>query len=31
MEESDVKPLIVKAIKAAAARGKMLGDEFGRD
>lgn len=31
MEESGVKPLIVKAIKAAAARGKTLGDEFGRD
>ena len=30
MEESGVKPLIVKAIKAAAARGKTLGDEFGR-
>jgi pyrroline-5-carboxylate reductase len=31
LEESGVKPLIVKAIKAAAARGKALGDEFGRD
>lgn len=31
MEESGVKPLIVKAVKAAAARGKSLGDELGRD
>ncbi|MDB5774872.1 MAG: pyrroline-5-carboxylate reductase [Herbaspirillum sp.] len=30
MEESGVKALIVKAIKAAAARGKTLGDEAGR-
>jgi pyrroline-5-carboxylate reductase len=29
MEESGVKAAIVKAAKAAAARGKELGDEFG--
>lgn len=31
MDESAVKPAIVKALKAAAARGKELGEEFGRD
>ncbi|MFC5476198.1 pyrroline-5-carboxylate reductase [Paraherbaspirillum soli] len=31
MEDSGVKSAIVTAIKAAAARGKELGDEFGRD
>lgn len=31
MEESGVKNAIVKAMKAAAARGKTLGEEFGRD
>ena len=31
MEESGVKQMIVKAVKAAAARGKALGDELGRD
>jgi pyrroline-5-carboxylate reductase len=31
LEESGVKALIVKAVKAAAARGKSLGDELGRD
>jgi pyrroline-5-carboxylate reductase len=31
MEASGVKDAIVKAVKAAAARGKELGDEFGRD
>jgi pyrroline-5-carboxylate reductase len=31
MEESGVKSLIVKAIKAAAARGKAMGEELGRD
>jgi pyrroline-5-carboxylate reductase len=31
MEESGVKSLIVKAIKAAAARGKTMGEELGRD
>lgn len=31
MEASGVKDSIVKAVKAAAARGKELGDEFGRD
>jgi pyrroline-5-carboxylate reductase len=31
MEASGVKEAIVKAVKAAAARGKELGDEFGRD
>lgn len=31
MEESGVKTMIVKAVKAAAARGKALGDELGRD
>ncbi len=29
MEESGIQPAIVKAIKAAAIRGKELGDEFG--
>jgi pyrroline-5-carboxylate reductase len=29
MEESGVKPMIVKAIKAAAARGKAMGEAFG--
>lgn len=31
MEASGVKDAIMKAVKAAAARGKELGDEFGRD
>ena len=31
MEQSGVKAAIVKAMKAAAARGKELGEEFGRD
>lgn len=31
MEESGVKDAIVKAMKAAAARGRELGEEFGRD
>ena len=31
MEESGVKEAIVKAMKAAAARGKALGEEFGKD
>lgn len=31
MEASGVKPAIVKALHAAAARGKELGDEFGQD
>jgi pyrroline-5-carboxylate reductase len=31
MEESGVKDAIVKAMKAAAARGQALGEEFGRD
>jgi pyrroline-5-carboxylate reductase len=31
MEESGVKEAIVKAMKAAAARGRELGGEFGRD
>jgi pyrroline-5-carboxylate reductase len=31
MEESGVKAAIVKALHAAAARGKELGEEFGRD
>lgn len=31
MDDSGVKPAIVKALKAAAARGKELGEEFGRD
>jgi pyrroline-5-carboxylate reductase len=31
MEASGVKDAIVKAVRAAAARGKELGDEFGRD
>lgn len=31
MEASGVKEAIVKAMKAAAARGKELGEEFGRD
>ncbi len=31
MEESGVKDAIVKAMKAAAARGKALGEEFGRN
>ncbi|NEX61440.1 pyrroline-5-carboxylate reductase [Noviherbaspirillum galbum] len=31
MEASGVKEAIVKALKAAAARGKELGEEFGRD
>jgi len=31
MEESGVKEKIVEAIKAAAARGRELGDEMGRD
>ena len=31
MAESGVKEAIVKAMKAAAARGKELGEEFGRD
>lgn len=31
MDASGVKPAIVKALHAAAARGKELGDEFGKD
>ncbi len=31
MEESGVKEAIVRAVKAASARGKELGEEFGRD
>jgi len=31
MEDSGVKEAIVKAMKAAAARGKALGEEFGKD
>lgn len=31
MEQSGVKDAIVKALHAAAARGKELGDEFGKD
>jgi pyrroline-5-carboxylate reductase len=31
MEESGVKESIVKAMKAAAARGKELGEQFGTD
>jgi len=31
MEASGVKDAIVRAVKAAAARGKELGDEFGKD
>ncbi|GAC1316345.1 MAG: pyrroline-5-carboxylate reductase [Collimonas sp.] len=31
METADVKGAIITAIKAAAARGQELGDEFGRD
>ncbi|HTH45447.1 MAG TPA: pyrroline-5-carboxylate reductase [Oxalicibacterium sp.] len=31
MEESGVRAAIVKAMKAAAARGRALGEEFGRD
>lgn len=31
MEESGVKSAIIKAMKAAAARGQALGEEFGRD
>ncbi len=31
MEASGVRPAIVKALHAAAARGKELGDEFGKD
>ncbi len=31
MEASGVKPAIVKALHAAAARGRELGDEFGKD
>jgi pyrroline-5-carboxylate reductase len=31
MEESGVKDAIIKAMKAAAARGRELGEEFGRD
>lgn len=31
LEASGVKPAIVKALHAAAARGKELGDEFGQD
>jgi pyrroline-5-carboxylate reductase len=31
MEESGVKDAIIKAMKAAAARGRALGEEFGRD
>jgi pyrroline-5-carboxylate reductase len=31
MEASGVKAAVVKAMKAAAARGKELGEEFGRD
>ncbi|HJV75879.1 MAG TPA: pyrroline-5-carboxylate reductase [Noviherbaspirillum sp.] len=31
MEASGVKDAIIKAMKAAAARGKELGEEFGRD
>lgn len=31
MEESGVKDAIIKAMKAAASRGKALGEEFGRD
>ena len=30
MDESGVKPAIVRALRAAAARGKELGEEFGR-
>ena len=29
MDESGIQPAIVRAIKAAAVRGKELGDEFG--
>lgn len=31
MEESGVKSAIIQAMKAAAARGKALGEEYGRD
>ncbi|WP_151449092.1 pyrroline-5-carboxylate reductase [Lacisediminimonas profundi] len=31
MEQSGVKELIIKAMKAASARGKEMGEEFGRD
>lgn len=31
MEQSGVKEAIIKAMKAAAARGRELGEEFGRD
>ncbi|HWT70841.1 MAG TPA: pyrroline-5-carboxylate reductase dimerization domain-containing protein, partial [Oxalicibacterium sp.] len=31
MEESGVRDAIIKAMKAAAARGRALGEEFGRD
>lgn len=31
MQESGIKEAIAKALKAAAARGKELGEEFGRD
>jgi pyrroline-5-carboxylate reductase len=31
MEESGVKDAIIRAMKAAAARGKEMGEEFGRD
>jgi pyrroline-5-carboxylate reductase len=31
MESSGVKDAIARALKAAAARGKELGEEFGRD
>jgi pyrroline-5-carboxylate reductase len=31
MEQAGVKQAIVEAIKAAAARGRELGDELGRD
>ncbi len=31
MEQSGVKEAIVKALKAASARGKEMGEEFGRD
>jgi pyrroline-5-carboxylate reductase len=31
MEASGVKAALVKALHAAATRGKELGDEFGKD
>jgi len=31
MEQSGVKDAIIKAVKAASARGKELGEEFGKD